>query len=178
MADSLAIVQEKLHQFLIFIMIVIILAGCDGSKIEEAFEISNYTHGIVESDHCYSVSGNVLGKLNPNSTVKLFQSDRTEFNHVMNNVIWHQPFISASIDKSQEFQFECLYPGSYVLAIPVKFYNNSMGAPLPFEFDCPNASLRIRYQGGDSSHWVGVFTLNTSTDEKSRPGPRYNPCPT
>ena len=178
MVDSLALDKNRLLHFIIVIMCILILGGCEGLKIEASFEIRNYSHDIIESEPCYAVSGTVLGKLKPNSNVTLFKSDRTEFDHVMDKVIRHQPFKSASINKSQTFQFECLHHGSYVLAIPVSSYNHSMGAPLPFEFDCPNASLRIRYQGGDSSHWVGVFTLNTSTDVKSKPGPRFHPCPT
>lgn len=177
MDELLTLDKNRLLYFLILIMCILILGGCDGPQNEEAFEISYFSTGIVETGPCYAVSGTVLGKLKPNSNVTLFKSGRTEFDHVMDKVIRHQPFKSASINKSQAFQFECLHHGSYVLAIPASSYNHSMGAPLPFEFDCPNASLRIRYQGGDSSHWVGVFTLNTSADVKSRPGPRYHPCP-
>ena len=105
----------------------------------------------------------------------------------MNYIHLNQPVDKVHIDTEQEFEFDCLYPGSYILAISAKSYNKSVGPPLPFEFKCPNATLTILYQGGDSSFWVGVFTLYATANIESITanrssghlilGSRSRPCP-
>jgi len=38
-------------------------------------------------------------------------------------------------------------------------YNGFVGSPLPYEFDCPNVSIKIAFQGGDIYYAVGAFSI-------------------
>jgi len=179
--------KTKKLSFCYSLFLFTLLWGCDDLNDDKQAVRYNITNDSVDTGYCYAVEGNVLGRLNPNSSVNLYRSSRTEFNYIMNYVRENRPDEKVSIHARQEFQIDCLYPGSYILAIPAKYYNKSMGAPLPFEFECPNATLKILYQGGDSSFWVGVFTLNTPANIESITanrslgysilGPRSRPCP-
>jgi hypothetical protein len=43
--------------------------------------------------------------------------------------------------------------------MPTTSYNGSKGAPLPYEIDCADVSIKIAFQGGDSKYMVGAFSI-------------------
>jgi hypothetical protein len=68
-------------------------------------------------------------------------------------------------------------------------YNSLVGSPLPYEFNCPNVSIRIAFQGGDHQYSVGAFSIEKprgrrSSECKENPilcgiikGDLYRKCP-
>jgi len=65
----------------------------------------------------------------------------------------------ALVNESGGFDFPCLIPGKYVFVIEASSFGNSVGSPLPYEFDSRNISLEIAFQGGDSQYAVGAFSI-------------------
>jgi hypothetical protein len=138
---------------------------------------------------CIDVDGRVLGDIIPGSTVSLFRTSSVNYSTVMNTIREALPVKRTTVNESAGFKFNCLDFGKYAFVIPASSYNMSVGFPLPYEFDCPNISLEIAFQGGDSQYAVGAFSLinvseiqgTTCIDNVSPCAPvqgsLYQPCP-
>jgi hypothetical protein len=134
------------------IMAFITLSGCTN------------THNIDNSNetswhNCMDINGTVLGRLNPDSRVHLYQMEQLDFPVVMNIIRATEPAGSAFLSTNQLFFFHCVPPGTYVLAIPASSYNSSCGSPIPEGLRQNNLSVRVIYQGGDSGYMVAAFTV-------------------
>ena len=117
------------------------------------------------SNACYNVSGFVLGDINLNANVYLYQSSSLEFEAVMMTVRTADPIKTGRVNDLAEFNLSCLSNGKYVVSIPSKSYvNNSVGSPLPYEYENSKASLNIVFQGGDNQFLVGAFTIEEQSD--------------
>ena len=117
---------------------------------------------------CIDVYGKVFGDILPHSNVTLYRTETLSYTVVMTTVRTPKPLTLTPINETSGFVFRCLSAGNYVAVIPSSSFNQSVGSPLPYEFDCQNLSLSIAFHGGDSEFLVGVFTLlNTSTQNKT-----------
>lgn len=112
---------------------------------------------------CIGVDGIVLGDIIPGSKVSLYETPSTNYSVVMDRIRTTHPLDWMIVNETAGFTFSCLYQGNYAFAIPATSYNGTVGAPLPFEFDCQDLSLRIAFQGGDYQYMVGAFTIENST---------------
>ena len=104
----------------------------------------------------------MLGDILPGSEVFLHRVSNFNFSVVMFEIRNNQPAGRAYVKTSGKFNFTCFDIGNYAFAVRTNSFNRSWGAPLPFEFDCENVSLKILFQGGDSAHMVGAFSINNS----------------
>ncbi len=108
---------------------------------------------------CIDVEGKVLGGIKPCSKVYLYQTSSLNYSVVMAKIRDNQSVMQECVNATKAFKFSCLYPGKYAFFIPTISYNGSVGAPLPYEFDCANVSIRIAFQGGDSKYMVSAFSI-------------------
>jgi len=144
------------------IMAFIILSGCTNT---DNIDNSNDTSW----HNCMDINGTVLGCLNPDSRVHLYQMERLDFPAVMNIIKATEPTGSAFLSTNQHFFFHCVPPGTYVLAIPASSYNSSYGSPIPEGRRQNNLSVRVIYQGGDSGYMVTVFTIERALHNSDFP---------
>jgi hypothetical protein len=113
----------------------------------------------VSESACIKVHGKVLGAITPNSKVFLFQTHSLNYSIVMGTVRYGYPIGCSYVNESQGFTFDCLPTGMYAFVVPTASYNGFVGSPLPYEFDCPNVSIKIAFQGGDMHYAVGAFSI-------------------
>ena len=69
------------------------------------------------------------------------------------------PIGCTYVNESQGFAFDCLPKGMYAFVIPTASYNGFVGSPLPYEFDCPNVSIKIAFQGGVFTTVAGIVKV-------------------
>jgi hypothetical protein len=137
---------------LLLISAFIKLSGCMNIDTKDKSD-NTFRH------NCMDINGTVLGRLQPDSRVHLFQMERLDYPDVMNAIRAAVPTASAFLSTNQHFFFHCVSPGRYVLAIPVSSYNFSCGSPIPEERQQNNLSVRVIYQGGDSGYMVAAFAI-------------------
>ena len=117
---------------------------------------------------CIDVDGIVFGDILSHSNVTLYRTTYLNYTVVMTTVRTQKPLKWTLVNETSGFVFRCLSVGNYVAVIPASSFNQSVGSPLPYEFDCQNFSLSIAFHGGDSEFLVGVFSiLNPSTQNKT-----------
>jgi hypothetical protein len=117
---------------------------------------------------CIDVDGIVFGDILSHSNVTLYRTTNLNYTVVMTTVRTQKPLKWTLVNETSGFVFRCLSVGNYVAVIPASSFNQSVGSPLPYEFDCQNFSLSIAFHGGDSDFLVGVFSiLNTSVQNKT-----------
>jgi hypothetical protein len=120
---------------------------------------------------CIDVYGKVFGDIVPFSTVSLYQTMSVDYATVMTVVRTEKLISQTLVNETNGFSFKCLSTGKYIAVTPATlFINQSVGSPLPYEFDCRDFSLSIAFHGGDSEFLVGVFILNTSTKNNTECG--------
>lgn len=145
--------MEKTALFqLILISAFIMLPGCMN------IDANDRSNNIFRYN-CMDINGTVLGRLHPDSRVHLYQTERFDYQEVMNTIREAVPAASTFLSTNQHFFFHCLPPGRYVLAIPVSSYNFSCGSPITEERQHNNLSVRVIYQGGDSEYMVATFAI-------------------
>ena len=179
----------KTSLFFLFMTTILLTHGCINSSgpipdvKNKTASLNGYTGG------CIPVEGRVLGDVHPYSVVYVYETQSLKYDDVMNSARKPYPISWALVNESGEFYFPCLIPGKYVFVIETSSFENSVGSPLPYEFDCQNISLEIAFQGGDPQYAVGAFSIiNPSTLNKSlfaegplsclaQKGSLYKKCP-
>jgi hypothetical protein len=143
----------------IVISMILFCTGCHqhSQSVSQACRSIAPANGPTSS--CIDVEGKVLGGINPCSKVYLYKTSSLNYDVVMAEIKDNQSVMQECVNATKDFRFNCLYPGKYAFVIPTTSYNGSVGAPLPYEFDCENVSIRIAFQGGDSTYMVGAFTI-------------------
>jgi hypothetical protein len=144
---------------LIVICMLLLFNGCHQPPQSNCQACRPTAPASVSDSPCIDVEGKVLGDIKPCSKVYLYQTTSLNFSIVMSEIRNGQTIMQACVNATKAFKFSYLYPGKYALVIPTTSYNGSAGAPLPYEFDCANVSIRIAFQGGDSKYMVGAFSI-------------------
>jgi len=144
---------------LIVICMILLCTGCQ--QPSQSVSQANWSTApeTASASACIDVEGKVSGDIKPNSLVYLFRTSSLNFSIVMAEIRHGQAIMKASVNATKSFKFSCLYPGKYAFVIPTTSYNGSVGAPLPYAFDCANVSIKIAFQGGDSKYMVGAFSI-------------------
>ena len=184
--------QQKEIKRIVFISIIIAVSTCHGcsnpsqtlpNDVNKTATSNGYTGG------CIPVEGRVLGDVRPYSVVYVYETQSLKYNDVMSSARKPYPISWALVNESGGFDFPCLIPGKYVFVIETSSFENSVGSPLPYEFDCQDISLEIAFQGGDPQYAVGAFSIrNPSALNKSsctedplsclaQKGSLYKKCP-
>jgi len=151
---------------------IFLLYGCTNSY-DAPLPFSPTSAPSNDTRHsCIDVYGKVFGDIVPFSTVSLYQTVSVDYATVMTVVRTEKPISQTLVNETAGFSFKCLTAGKYIAVTPATlFINQSVGSPLPYEFDCRNFSLSITFHGGDSEFLVGVFSiLNASTQKKTKCG--------
>ena len=118
---------------------------------------------------CVDVSGKVLGDVLPGARIFLYRTSSVNYTSVMEEIRSAQPLAITTVNRTKQFVFYCLGFGNYSFVIPTTSYNGSVGFPLPYEFECPEVTLAIAFQGGNYEFAVGTFSIiNTSEPESKR----------
>ena len=157
----------------IVISMILLCTGCQ-QPLQSVCQASRSTGPAHIISACIDVEGKVLGGIKPCSKVYLFKTSSLNYTVVMAEISNGQSVKQECVNVSKAFKFNCLYPGKYAFVIPTTLYNGSVGAPLPYEFDCANISLIIAFQGGDSKYMVGAFSIIQSPVE-NKTGCKKNP---
>jgi hypothetical protein len=144
---------------LIAICMLLLFNGCHQPPQSNCQACRPTAPTSVSDSPCIDVEGKVLGGIKSNSLVYLYQTTSLNFSIVMAEIRNGQATMQECVNATKAFKFNCLYPGKYAFVIPTTSYNGSAGAPLPYEFDCENVSIRIAFQGGDSKYKVGAFSI-------------------
>ena len=145
--------------FPIAISVILLCTGCQQHSQSVSQTYLSIAPANVSTSACIDVEGKVLGGIKPCSKVYLYKTSSLNYSVVMAKIRDGQTIMQGCVNATKAFKFSCLYPGKYALVIPTTSYNGSVGAPLPYEFDCANVSLRIAFQGGDSNYMVGAFSI-------------------
>ena len=168
---------------------ILLNQGCLKPPETVPFDNQSTAPANDSSSACIDITGKVLGDIIPYSIVSLYETASLNYSSVMNTIRANQPVKQELVNQSSGFEFDCLSFGKYVFVIPTTSYNGAVGAPLPFEFDCQNISLRISFQGGDSAYSVGAFLIqkniiyeNSTCPEnpflcRDKRGSLYKECP-
>ena len=149
----------KKSLFFIFLTTILLTHGCVNSsgpvsdKKNKTAPSNGYTGG------CIPVEGRVLGDVKPYSIVYVYETRSLHYDDVMSSARKPWAISWALVNESGGFDFPCLIPGKYVFVIETSSFGNSVGSPLPYEFDSRNISLEIAFQGGDSQYAVGAFSI-------------------
>jgi hypothetical protein len=144
------------------ILALLILLTCISCVNKAAFDNQNLTTYIPlhsPSTVCIDVKGTVFGDIEVGSEVLLFKVSSFNYTIVMFEIRNNHPVAKTCVNASAKFKFICLDYGNYTFAIPTSSFNRSWGPPLPYEFDCENVTIKIVFQGGDSTHMVGAFSI-------------------
>ena len=158
-------VSTKKMIFLSIITTILLCQSCANPPETLPRETQNAAPESGLLSACIKVEGKVSGDLIPNSTVSLYETSSVGYSIVMTEIRTLRPVKREAINASKRFTFRCLFPGNYAFVIPSSSYNGAVGFPLPYEFDCPNFSLEIAFQGGDSQLAVGVFSIKNSSSQ-------------
>ena len=159
--------QQDEVKRIVFISIIIAISLCQGcAKPSQIlpYDIQKTAPSDGSASACINVEGKVLGNIIPNSSVFLYRTSSVNFSIVMIEIRTGKPLQRGTVNESRGFKFTCLSIGKYAFVIPSSSYKNSVGFPLPYEFDCQNISLEIAFQGGDSQYAVGVFSIKNTSD--------------
>jgi hypothetical protein len=143
-------------------MAMMTTCGCSNWSEPAHSEVEPEAPAWASPSACIDIKGEVLGDIIPNSSIYLYEISGTELMVVLREIRTGSPLKTGIVNESAGFKFGCVSPGKYVATIPTTSYNGSVGAPLPYEFDCNNLSLRIAFQGGDYHHAVGAFFVEDS----------------
>ncbi len=143
----------------IAICMILLCTGCHQPQQSICQACRSIAPASGSNSVCIDVEGKVLGGIKPCSKVYLYQISSLNYSVVMAKIRDNQSVMQECVNATKAFKFSCLYPGRYALVIPATSYNGSKGAPLPYEFDCANVSIRIAFQGGDSKYKVGAFSI-------------------
>jgi hypothetical protein len=139
--------------------IIVLHPGCSNLTHPKHFTLQSTAPDIAPESACIKVHGKVLGAITPNSKVFLFQTPSLNYSIVMGTIKKGYPIGCTYVNESQGFAFDCLPTGMYAFVVPTASYNGFVGSPLPYEFDCPNVSIKIAFQGGDMHYAVGAFSI-------------------
>ncbi len=141
----------------------------DSDSANESLQADNFKfshekliHQGNTSDFCINVSGIAIGDVITNSTVSLFQIEQTEYTYVMHYIRKAKPIAQTHVNSTREFWFPCLGYGQYIFVINAYDYNQSVGSPLPYTFDCENFSVNAILQGGNAEYVIGVFEIRSN----------------
>ena len=172
-------VKHKSNLYIaILLMVICMILLCTGYH-QHSQSVSQACRSIASDSSlagtCINVEGKVLGGIKPCSKVYLYQTSSVNYTVVMAEIRDGQSFRQACVNATNAYKFSCLYPGKYAFVIPTTSYNGSAGAPLPYEFDCANVSIRIAFQGGDSKYMVGAFSIIQPPIE-NKTGCKKNHC--
>ena len=179
----------KTSLFFLFMTTILLTHGCINSTNPVTNEKNKTAPAPGSASACIPVEGRVLGDVHPYSVVYVYETQSLKYNDVMSSARKPYPISWALVNESGEFYFPCLIPGKYVFVIETSSFENSVGSPLPYEFDCQNISLEIAFQGGDPQYAVGAFSIrNPSALNKSsctedplsclaQKGSLYKKCP-
>ena len=153
------------------LLIIFLLYGCTNSS-DTPLPFSPTSVPSNDAPHaCIDVDGKVFGDIVPFSTVSLYRTMSLDYATVMTNVRTEKPISQTLVNETAGFLFKCLSAGKYIAVTSATSFNQSVGSPLPYEFDCRNFSLSIAFHGGDSEFLVGVFfILNASIQNKTECG--------
>jgi hypothetical protein len=141
------------------IFLIVLNPGCSILSQPIHFDFQSNAPDRDSASACIKVHGKVLGAITPNSKVFLFQTPSLNYSIVMRTVRNGYPIGCTYVNQSQGFAFDCLPTGMYAFVVPTASYNGFVGSPLPYEFDCPNVSIKIAFQGGDMHYAVGAFSI-------------------
>ncbi|MDY6990188.1 MAG: hypothetical protein SWQ30_19270 [Thermodesulfobacteriota bacterium] len=143
-------------------MAIMVTCGCSNWSEPAHSDVESEAPARASSSACIDIKGEVLGDIVPNSSIYLYEISGTKLTLVLGEIRTSKPIKTGTVNHTAGFRFGCVSPGKYAATIPTTSYNGSVGAPLPYEFDCDNFSLRIAFQGGDYHHAVGAFVLEDS----------------
>ena len=149
---KIAVIPIALLMFLLY-------AGCQQPAQLSSPKNLSIAPANASTGACIDVEGKVLGGIKPCSKVYLYKTTSLNYSVVMAKIKDNQSDMQECVNTTKGFKFSCLYPGMYAFVIPTTSYNGSVGAPLPYEFECTNVSIRISFQGGDSKYMVGAFSI-------------------
>jgi len=145
----------------IAISVILLCAGCQQHSQSASQACRSIAPASGSTSACIDVEGKVLGGIKPCSKVYLYKTSSFNYSVVMAEIKDNQSIMQECVNATKHFKFNCLYPGKYAFVIPTTSYNGSVGAPLPYTFDCANVSIKITFQGGDSKYMVGAFSIET-----------------
>ena len=153
---------------MVALLTIFLFYGCVKQTCTDLYPVTQSAPSEDTEGACIDVYGTVFGDILPHSNVALYRTETLSYTAVMTTVRTQNPLTWVPINETSGFVFRCLSVGNYVAAIPSSSFNQSVGSPLPYEFDCQNFSLSIAFHGGDSEFLVGVFfILDTSTQNKT-----------
>jgi hypothetical protein len=141
------------------ISLMLLLQGCSKLPQPNHTELQSTEPDSESAGACIEVHGKVLGDVIPNSKVFLYQIGSLNYSIVMGTIRKGHPSRWNYVNESRGFIFDCLSFGKYSFVIQTASYKSKVGSPLPYEFDCPNVSIRIAFQGGDHKYSVGAFSI-------------------
>jgi hypothetical protein len=156
------------------ICLMLLHLGCLKLSQPNQFDLQPTAPDRESASACIKVHGKVLGAIIPNSKVFLFQTPSLNYSVVMGSIRKDYPIGCTYVNESQDFTFDCLPTGMYAFVMPTASYNGFVGSPLPYEFDCPNFSIKIAFQGGDIYYAVGAFSIEKPQNH-SDSGCKENP---
>lgn len=174
MSFSKSISQRSKGAFLAILLGCLLATSCQNEKNNGSLD-----NGTLDLDtSCVNISGLVLGKPVTDSIVYLYEIDHFELEQVINQIKEREPIQFTKVANGSKFTFTCVEAGSFAAVIPVSSNIRSAGAPLPYEFDCDNLSLRIVFQGGNSDWMIGTFKIesNMSIKNATSRGPLFREC--
>lgn len=146
----------------VFFLILIFCIGCKSQSDLSPIPKLTYAPAQGSEGACIDVDGDVLGDILSYSNVSLYKVSSVNYTVVMDTIMTQEPIAVTYVNASNGFLFRCLPIGNYVASIPADSYNGSVGSPLPYEFDCPNVSLFIAFQGGNPDFAVGAFSIENT----------------
>jgi hypothetical protein len=165
--------RQRLHTktILTFVVVAAVLFFQSCSKPSETwnFENQSVAPANISSGACIDVEGKILGGIRPYSTIFLYEVSNFILSDVLATIQPSQPIKRGYVNTTAGFKFKCLSSGKFAFVIPTTSYKDSVGFPLPYEFDCKNFSLRIVFQGGNNEYAIGTFWIkNASAHNRSR----------
>jgi len=154
--------------FVSLLSAILIFSGCSDQPEAAPLEAQKSASLNNSSSACIDIEGTVFGDVTPGSNVFLYETSSLDYKTVMTEIRTKIPSGIGTVNESERFVFACLGPGRYTFVIAASSFNNAVGSPLPYEFDCRNLSLSIEFQGGDWEYSVGAFSIeNSSLQNKS-----------
>lgn len=153
---------KKISLFVLFVTAIFLSHGCTDSTDTLPDPKNKTAPAPGSASACIPVQGRVLGDVKPYSIVYVYETRSLQYNDVMSSAKKPRAMSWALVNESGGFDFPCLIPGKYVFVIETSSFGNSVGSPLPYEFDRRNISLEIAFQGGDFQYAVGAFSINSS----------------
>ena len=129
--------------------------------------LENSPCGVLHvSPPFFNISGALTMKARRNASIEFYVVRNTSLGAVMYSIGHCRPIMRGKIVDGEDFAFNSIPAGNYAVVMSAAAFLPGQGFPIVERFERQDYVLDYIFQGGDSYHSVGAFTITRADAER------------